>query len=262
MFAVVASKVSLWPRQSSNVNRDFVRLESSLRKLEVVDAKLWSIASISRAILTESVICGGEAGTSPCDCHSELFTLKANLHTVPRVVLNFDLISPVVRIVVLHECDEPVRPTLASRRRRWEQSNDVATVCPEQQLHIGSPSLHACSSEGECKCVVTPRFFEWQESKAPVRTRLFRHCLGHVCGPSVVLEHMLVSTCSLVNGGPARATTTRNEVAVFSPPTAAKIFVALKSAEITCPCTSFFTTLGTALFGKTTSSSWAGTWCR
>lgn len=159
----------------------------------------------------------------------------------------------------MHEGDKSVWFAFASSRTRWKQPYDVATVRPEQQLHVATPSLHATSSEGERKCVVTSRLCEWQEGKETVRTAFVRMILGHVHAPCVILKLMLVSTCSFVDGWSSCTTPTSNKVTIFGPATATEIVVALKFGKITSPFPSFLATFGSALLCKA-SSSWSGTW--
>lgn len=108
MFTVVTVLISSRTRQRGQIQNNAICTVVTTTKVEIVHAKLRSIRLLPD-INTQISLGGNQASVCHCDCCLRNRTscfLESDLHTVPSVVFNVNLILPIVRVVILHERDQ------------------------------------------------------------------------------------------------------------------------------------------------------------
>lgn len=102
MLAVMAICISTWSTESGQVQNKLITCVVTTN-VEVVDTQLWSIL-FRPNIHSKVLICG----TQPRAWHfnRHFIPMESDLHTVPFTILNFNLVLPVVWVIVLHERDQ------------------------------------------------------------------------------------------------------------------------------------------------------------
>jgi len=175
--------------------------------------------------------------------------LESHLHTVPLSILDVCFTVPHIGVVVTHESDqfELVETSLlAFGRVGRNQTYEVSTICPEQQLHISSPIYEACHTkrESQREIEVWRAFFcwlvhaHWHVSEGAVRGLTLGHRRFHFDRPCVILKQVLAGTTSLrraLPSGTASDTTSTDEATRPSETAIAEIIVSFKLLEVRLP---------------------------